>query len=415
MSGIKLPCSLSMRTVLVLLILFAAAFLIYFATGEGHATWYDYYVRLSDAFLHGRLYLMDNPSWLNELIPNPSGEGYFVVYPPFPAVLMAPFVAIWGLGLNQTLFGLFFAAATVPLAYLVSRAVLQKLKPHAAFSRKTCIWFAVLFGFGTIFWYLSSIGSVWLIAQVIATFFMMLALYEGFTRNRPLLVGLLVGASFWCRLPTALGIFFFAALAIVQQTQPGWLDKLKASLPYLAKLAAGMAVFVLLDSPTTMPASEPFLTLGYWMIPGVLDEPWFYDGHFSLLYIADNLKPFLLGLPMVTSTAPYVAFPMSGMAIWVTTPAFIFSLKSKIRDRVTWCSWLVVLCIGAVIFTNAATGWGFGYRYAVDFYPFLFLLTVQGMGAELKWYHKILIIIAVIVNLVGVVAINKFPDVRVLT
>lgn len=65
------------KTVVILVVLFIVAFLIYWGTGEGYATYYNYYVRLSDAFLHGRLYLLDNPSWLNELIPNPSGIGYY--------------------------------------------------------------------------------------------------------------------------------------------------------------------------------------------------------------------------------------------------------------------------------------------------------------------------------------------------
>jgi hypothetical protein len=117
---------------------------------------------------------------------------------------------------------------------------------------------------------------------------------------------------------------------------------------------------------------------------------------------------------MLASAPPYVQFPMSGMAIWFTTPAFLFALRSKLKDKVTLCAWLGILCIAAVIFTNAATGWGFGYRYAVDFYPFLFLLTVRGMGGNLKWYHKLLIILGIVVNLVGVVAINLFPDARVL-
>lgn len=406
--------SFNKKTAMVLLVLFVVAFFVYLATGEGHATYYDYYVRLSDAFLHGRIYLLENPSWLNELIPNPSGPGYYVVYPPLPAVLMLPFVAVFGVTLNQTLFGLFFAAATVALAYLVAKSALAKMQQSTAQSRRTYVWFAVLFGFGTIFWYLSSIGSVWLIAQVIATFFMMLALYESLNKNRPLLVGLLVGASFWCRLPTALGIFFFAALAIAQQQNPGWLNKFKAALPYLIRLAAGMAVFVLLEFAYNYARFGTVFNVGYWLIPGVMEEPWFQHGHFSLLYIADNLKPFLLGLPMLASAPPYVQFPMSGMAIWFTTPAFLFALRSKLKDKVTLCAWLGILCIAAVIFTNAATGWGFGYRYAVDFYPFLFLLTVRGMGGNLKWYHKLLIILGIVVNLVGVVAINLFPDARVL-
>src|SRR5665648_340676 len=335
--------SFNKKTALVLVILFFVAFLVYWATGTGNATPYNYYVRLVDALLHGHLYLLDNPSWLNELVPNPSGAGYFVVYPPLPAVLMVPFVAIFGIELNQTLFGLFFSAATVVVAYLVAKSALAKMQQSTAASRRTYVWFAVLFGFGTIFWYLSSIGSVWLIAQVIATFFMMLALYECFNKNRPLLIGLLVGASFWCRLPTALGIFFFAALVISQQQNQGWINKFKASLPSLVKLALGMSVFVLLNFAYNYARYGTVFDVGYWMIPGLLDEPWFRYGHFSLLYIADNLQPFLLGLPLLTSTAPFVQFPMSGMAIWFTTPAFLFALRSKIKDKVTLCGWLCIL------------------------------------------------------------------------
>lgn len=412
MQSKKLPFHLP-ATVVVLIVLFIAAFVIYYFTGEGHATFYNYYVRLSDAFLHGRLYVLDNPSWLNELIPNPSGAGFYVVYPPLPAFLMTPLVAIWGLELNQTLFGLIFAASTVPLAYLVSRDILVKTKQIPA-SKSTYVWFAVLFGFSTLFWYLASIGSVWLIAQVIATFFMLLALYETFNKNRPLIIGLLIGASYWCRLPTILGVFFFACLAITQQQDLGLKNKLKSALPYLAKLAVGVGIFVIFNFAYNYIRFGTVFDVGYWMIPGVLNEPWFRYGHFSLLYITDNLQPFLLGLPILTSVAPYIQFPMAGIAVWVTTPAFIFALKSKIKDPVTWWSWLAIICIAAVIFTNAATGWGFGYRYAMDFYPFLFLLTVRGMGSNLKWYHKLLIIIGVIVNCWGVLAINKFPGVPVL-
>lgn len=405
---------LNKKTVLLLIILFIIAFFVYWVTSTGYPTPYNYYVRLADAFLNGHLYLLDNPSWLNELVPNPSGVGYYVVYPPLPAVLMAPFVAIFGLELNQTLFGFFFSAATVVVAYLVAKSALTKTRQSTAISRSTYVWFAVLFGFSTIFWYLSSIGSVWLIAHVIATFFMLFALYECLNTNRPLIIGLLVGASFWCRLPTALCIFFFVALAIASQQDQGWLNKFKASLPYLVKLALGMSVFVLLNFAYNYARFGTIMDVGYWLIPGLMDEPWFQHGHFSLLYIPANLQPFLLGLPLLSSTAPYLHFPMSGMAIWFTTPAFLFALKSKIKDKVTLSSWLGILSIAAIIFTNAATGWGFGYRYAVDFYPFLFLLTVRGMGSDLKWYHKILIILGVIVNLVGVLAINKFPGAKVL-
>ncbi len=409
----KLPFNLN-KTALILIALFIVAFIIYWVTGEGYATYYNYYVRLADAFLHGRLYLLTNPSWLNELIPNPHGPGFYVVYPPLPAFLMTPFVAIWGLNLNQTIFGFFFAAATVPLAYLVAKDVSKKPTEMQPKREGAYVWFAVLFGFSTLFWYLASIGSVWLIAQVISAFFLFLALHEAFNKNRPLLVGLLVGASFWCRLPTILGIFFFAGLAISTQQNSNWVGKFKASLPSLAKMAVGAGTFVIFDFIYNFVRFGTIFDVGYWMIPGILNEPWFNHGLFSFLYVTANLKPFLTGLPTITSVAPYIQVPMTGLAIWFTTPAFIFALKSKVKDPVTWWSWVAIISIAAVIFTKGLSGWGFGYRYAMDFYPFLFVLTVRGMGTNLKWYHKLLIILGIIINAWGVIAINKFPNVHVL-
>jgi len=399
-----------LNTLLICMFLFAVAFVVYYYTGEGHPNWYNYYVRLSDAFLHGRLYVLDHPSWLNELVPNPSGPGYYVVYPPLPAFLMTPLVAIWGLNLNQTLVSVFFGSLTVVIAYFVAKDVTKKPDATQNKSQSVYVWFAVLFGFGTIFWWLSSNGSVWLIAQVISAFFLLLAIHEAFNKARPLVMGLLVGASFWCRLPTILGVFFFAGLIVSRQQSQNWTGKLRGSLKPLLLLAFGAGLFVAFDMAYNYARFKAFFDVAYWMIPGVLNEPWFSHGLFSLQYIPENLGPFLTGLPTFNLTAPFMHAPIQGIAIWFTTPVFIFAFRSKIRDAATWSAWAAIFAIAFVIFTKGLSGWGFGYRYAMDFYPFLFILTTRGMGTNLRWYHKMLIILGVIVNLWGTIAFNRFPN-----
>ncbi len=399
----KLRCLLNRQT-LVLVTLFVVAFAVYYVTGEGYSNNYNYYVRLADAFLHGRLFLLDNPSWLNELIP--LNGVYYVVYPPFPAVIMTPLVAIFGLNLNQTLVSIFFGAFTVALSYILSCDLRKSQNYFSNFSFS--VWAAVLFGFGTIFWWIASVGSVWLIAQVFATFFMFLALHEAFGKSRPLLIGLLVGASYWCRLPTILGIFFFAFLILSRQPAHQWKEKLRQALPSLGKLAVGAGVFVFFNFIYNYARFGTFLDAGYWMIPGIQNEPWFSEGLFSLSYIPANLKAFLLGLPTISLDPLSVMFPLTGVAIWFTTPAFVFALKSKLRDAVSVACWIAVFAIAFVLFTKGLSGWGFGYRYALDFYPFLFVLTLKGFGKELRWYHKVLIIVGVIVNLIGTVAVNQY-------
>ena len=396
---------LSDRKMLYLL-LFVVAFGIYSFSGEGHPALYDYYVRLADAFLHGRLYLLEKTPWLAELIP--FDKGYYVVYPPLPAILMMPLVALFGLGLNQTLVSVFFGGFGVVMANVVARDVSKRDGENEVARERTCLWAAVLFGFGTIFWWLASNGGVWLIAQVTSVFFLFMAIHEAFNKMRPLVMGLLVGASFWCRLPTILTIFFFVGLIISRQLNEGWRNKIRGALPSLLWLAVGAGIFVFFDVMYNLVRFGTPFDVGYWMIPGILEEPWFSEGLFSLSYIPVNLGVFLLGVPVFTANPPFVLVPITGLAIWVTTPAFIYALRSNVRDPVTWSSWFAIVAVAFVIFTKGLSGWGFGYRYAVDFYPFLYVLAVKDIGEKIKWHHKVVICASIIVDLWGVLAVNRF-------
>ena len=77
----------------------------------------DYFVRLADAFLHGRIYLTEAPSWLNELIPK---DGvWYVAYPPLPAVILVPFVALFGTDFPPQIASCIFGGVGVGLAWLV--------------------------------------------------------------------------------------------------------------------------------------------------------------------------------------------------------------------------------------------------------------------------------------------------------
>jgi hypothetical protein len=70
--------------------------------------------------------------------------------------------------------------------------------------------------------------------------------------------------------------------------------------------------------------------------------------------------------------------------------------------------WAAILPIALADFTFAATGWAqFGYRYSLDFLPFVFLLVVLAVP-RLRGYHLPLIAASVLVNAWGVLWILKF-------
>jgi hypothetical protein len=84
------------------------------------------------------------------------------------------------------------------------------------------------------------------------------------------------------------------------------------------------------------------------------------------------------------------------------------------RDRLVIAAWAAILAIGFLDWTFAATGWAqFGYRYGLDFMPFLFLLIVLAVTrqGQVRWHHALLIGLAVLVNLWGVLWIFQFTSV----
>ena len=81
-------------------------------------------------------------------------------------------------------------------------------------------------------------------------------------------------------------------------------------------------------------------------------------------------------------------------------------------DRLAIACWAAIAPTVLVIFSFAFIGWAqFGYRYALDFTPFLWLLVAHAVGAGMKWHHWALIGVSIAVNLWGVLWIYQFqPD-----
>src|SRR5664280_2864178 len=75
-----------------------------------------YFVPLADAFLHGRIYVTEAPSWLSELVP--ATVGWYVPYPPMPAVFLLPFVALFGPDVPQQIVSALVGAASTGLLFL---------------------------------------------------------------------------------------------------------------------------------------------------------------------------------------------------------------------------------------------------------------------------------------------------------
>jgi hypothetical protein len=105
-----------------------------------------HFVYQADALLHGqfenRMPAPNDNDWIRY-----EGKTY-VCFPPAPAVLMMPLVAIFGIHFNDVLFTLPFAALNVLLMFLILQMLVRE--KLSGMSLKDNLWLTALFGFGTV-------------------------------------------------------------------------------------------------------------------------------------------------------------------------------------------------------------------------------------------------------------------------
>lgn len=335
-------------------------FFIYFATGNESSP-YNQYTRLADAFLHGRLYLEEPPEYLELAHYYDSGmackgqeegcKGY-VIDPPTPAVLLMPFVAVFGADLNQVLVSMALGAAAMGLFLVATRQMGWDLRLAAAMT--------VLLALGTNFWCAAGDGGLWTFSHVCSVFFMMAALVEATGRKRPFLVGLLLGLSGLSRLPTFLAFPFFLYLLLKDDIR-GWREwravvRNRGLIRKVLLFGSGLGAMAFLVLRYNYARFDTIFDAGY-DHPQYEGQPWFAEGRFHISHIPRHIE-----------------------GIFMVTPAFLYVYGALVkRLEVTAALAMGLVMIPHVL--HGTTGWAqFGYRFSMDYFPMLVVLAASGMG-----------------------------------
>jgi hypothetical protein len=397
-------------TLAVGVVLVAVAFVVYllsarqFDAGRGDLFW------LADAFLKGRTWL-PGPLGPNDVVYGPAGQ-VFVPFAPFPAIVFMPLVALIGpinADLWEPVINSAIAAADVGMAmWLAGRVGVRPLSDR--------LWLAILLGFSTQIWWVTTRGGVWHTGHLIATFLMLAALIEVFGRRRPLLLGLLAGAAFLTRAPLAFAIPFFALviprLEVDSPAQPGsrgWLDPRTWPIEGWVGVAFGvlpaLAFFFWYNEVrfgSIFESGYALATLPPWLA-AVRAEGLFSTGHLGM-----NLDYLFTHLPTPIPTPPYFRPDGLGLSILVTSPGLLRAVRAPWRDP-----GLGPLAVGLAITSLAVLlpnllyyggGWlQFGYRYALDSIPFVLALAAMATARHgFGWPWRLLTVFGVLVGVASV-------------
>jgi len=382
-----------------------AAFLVYWLSNRMFDAGRGDLFYLADSFLHGH-------TWIDVVLgPNDViyfGDHAYVPFAPFPAIALMPLVALigpvtadqWETGINAGL-----AAFVVFLAWWASgRIGVTRWRDRLAL--------AVLLGFSTQVWWVTTRGGVWHTGHLIALILTLFLLAEMFGRRRPLLMGVLVGLAFLTRAPVAFAAPMVAlwlipgtvALLPIRETVGGWLRRLPWREWVLLGLGLAPAVLfffwyneVRFGDP--LESGYALATLPPWL-QALRDQ-----GLFSLSHVSMNIDYLFLKVPTRIPEFPYFRPDGLGMSVFITSPALLLALFAPWRDRRAW--WLLVGAVLVLIPTLLYYGGGwlqYGYRYFLDSIPFVWALVAMGIvrRGSVRWWGWLLIGWGVLVGLGGV-------------
>ncbi|HVZ35376.1 MAG TPA: hypothetical protein VG963_23275, partial [Polyangiaceae bacterium] len=100
---------------------------------------------------------------------------------------------------------------------------------------------------------------------------------------------------------------------------------------------------------------------------------------------------------------------LHGLALWVTTPNLLWTLWPTHTDVRSIGLWLAVLPVALMDLCYQNSGWvQFGYRFALDYFPFLIVLLALG-GRRFGPGFYACMAFAIAVNTFGAITFDRTP------
>lgn len=348
------------------------------------------WMMLARSFLAGKTFFLTKLPFLTDSVF--LNGHYYWPFPPFPAILFMPIVAVF----DFLKIPLYQGYVQLPIVIGVFFLVYRLAKKYV--SADDAAWFAIAFTFASAFLWVGAAPTYSHLPYVVAVAALFGALLEYTGKKRWWLIGLLMAIALTARTAAGLGILFFLGDIFVV-SKNAWRAKIKSAAILLAPFVATGILLALYNYVRFGSALESGYGIQILSIAAYAKARAY--GVFSLTHIPGNLYYFLLAGPAPifkdsishVLTFPYLKADPWGMGLIFVSPylAYLFFLDYK--DKISWLLIAASIIIAIPIFTFWGVGFTqLGYRHALDFMPFVYFLFIRNYAAQygalstrLKW------------------------------
>ncbi len=380
-----------------------------------------YYVLQAWSWLHGRWDI--DPTGTSRIDIIMLHGKYYSIYAPFPAVMLLPFVAIFGPTISDIIFTIVVSGINLGVLYLLLEQLRALGLTHRS-PRENVAWSLLLY-FGSIAVWLSMNGGVWYTAHVVAAGCLLVSLLLAF-RGHYFWSAVALGCGFMTRSTLILGFPLIIYLAWeggktvpVEQALSSWRA---LRLSSLRGLKASWHMVPWGQVVTIVAVAVAFLGLYMWrneiLFGNPLESGYSYNvavypvkhGIFNWRYVPANIISTFLNLPRFVYKDGFDAHPKldmlngpgNGISVFLTSPLFLLLFwRNRPKSLLQVALWATTgLMLVFVLFYFTAGFYQFGTRYLFDFYPYIWVLFALSQ-ARLSPRIVLLGLFGIFVNYLG--------------
>jgi hypothetical protein len=342
-----------------------------------------YFNYLADGFLHGQLNLRLLPSYQLDL--SLFNGKYFLYWSPLPAILLMPFIAVFGVAFNDIVFTICIAAINIGLISLLLRQACRYQILNLSIMQRGLL--VTFFAFGTVHMTVAPIGRVWFTGQIIGFFFTILAYLAAISLKGYrawFLTGLALAGALLTRNELVLVGVWPAVYLLVKHFDKTRLWRLAgmaavAAAPIVLAVA-GLGIYNYLRFGSFLDNG-----LAYHLMSITFRPNFNRYGVFNVYYIPTNFFYQYIAYPFFDPNNLFM-----GGSLFLLSPIFLASFWGIVKGKPRWSTSALlfsILLTSIPILLLMGTGWvQFGPRYTLDFTVPLLLLTAMGLP---YWKQKI--------------------------